>query len=113
MRTVRLIALMLPLVFAPGCFVFDEIDSGMKEMEARAPKDKQKKEGEQQKAGGKEAEKPTYAKATQAWWGAAKSLSTAEGDGDAAGEPIVNCRLSGRSQFMKRSDCVARGGEAK
>jgi hypothetical protein len=95
--------------------VFDEIDSGMKEMESRAPKDKQKKEGEATKTAGKdgkEAEKPTYAKAAQAWWGNARSLSTAEGAGD-ADDPIVGCRHEGRTQFMRRTDCLARGGEAK
>jgi hypothetical protein len=113
MRAARLITLVLPLLLSPGCFVFDEIDKGMEIMEAHTPKDK-KKTGEKETAAkaGKDGEEPlTYSKAAQAWWGNAKSLSTAEGAGDASGDPIVKCRESGRSQFMKRSDCLTRGGD--
>ena len=112
MRATWILALVLPLVLATGCFVFDELDAGMDIMEAHTPRDKKKKEGDAQATAKQEGEKPlTYSQATQAWWKDAKSLSTPPEDGEATGDPIVPCRRAGQSQFMKRSDCLSRGGE--
>ncbi len=42
------------------------------------------------------------------WWQTARTLGSEESD---AG--IARCQLSGRSEFMLRDDCVARGGVPK
>lgn len=113
MRGLLTLALVLPLVFAPGCFVFDELDKGEAIMDAHRPAAKKKKE-EVEAAKSGEAP-PTYSQVTQNWWKDATSLSKAPEQGDdEAGDPnaTVTCKHEGKTFFTRRSDCLARGGSA-
>ena len=48
MRVLLTAAMLLPLAFGSGCFVFEEIDSGMAIMEAHTPAANKKKQAEEQ-----------------------------------------------------------------
>ena len=98
-----------------GCFVFDEIDSGMEIMEAHTPAANKKKKEEAAAQTTKDGEAPpTYSQVTQDWWKDASSLSKApEEEGDAPDpNAMVSCQHGGKTFFARRSDCLARGGRA-
>jgi hypothetical protein len=105
---------------APGCFVFDEIDKagaidnsfvsgGAKPAaapggaNAGAAKPAAAKPG----AGANAAAQPA-APSEKGWWQTARTLGSEESE---AG--ITRCNLAGRSEFMLRDDCLARGGVPK
>jgi hypothetical protein len=100
-------SLALPLA---GCFVLDEIDKGSKVMDdhsAGAGKRK-KEEADAQVAApvGKKGAVDAYFRAEEED-GTTKSFAPGE-----VSEGIVSCKLGGSTQFMKREDCAARGGQA-
>lgn len=107
MRWIRIIALCLVASLGLGCFVFNELDSGSKEMDRYAGHDKTHHAA------------PAPPTATQAnpqaasnspasdWWRKAHTLSSEKVDPD-----IVPCRLHGQVQFMRKNDCAMRGGTA-
>lgn len=113
-----LVALLLGA--ATGCFVGDEIDKASAltkgpaaggEKAAAAPG--AEKGGAAKSAAAKPgADAPNAAKPAAAsakgWWQTARTLGSDESD---AG--ITRCELSGRSEFMLRDDCLARGGVPK
>jgi hypothetical protein len=101
---------------ASGCFVFDEIDSGMEIMEAHTPAANKAKAAEEAKGtkGGKDGEAaPTYGQVTQEWWKDATSLSSAPEEETDGPDPnaTVTCKHDGKTFFTRRSDCLARGGK--
>ena len=114
---VRSLIASLLLVAATGCFVFDEIDNaGTFKPAGAAPGAKvvAKSAGAAEpaaatpKAGAVPANpgaKPA-APSGDAWWKSASSLTSEESDGS-----ITRCAVSGRTEFMKRDDCLARGGK--
>jgi len=108
MRHLRTFALVIPLVFGSGCFVFDELDAGMEIMESHTPADKKKAKQAGQKAEGEKP--PTYQESLQAWWGEAKSINVSKEARLAEDDPMVPCKHQGKTVFTRRSDCVARGG---
>jgi hypothetical protein len=115
MRGLLTLALLLPLVFGSGCFVFDELDKGKEIMDAHTPAAKKKKdEAEAAKAAAGNGEAPpTYDQLTQKWWKDASSLSKApdEEDGEAPDpNATVSCQHDGKTFYTRRSDCLARGG---
>jgi len=88
----------LSIVLGTGCFVFEEIDNGMKELERFDGKT------EAQPAPAKPASQ--QAKEPQVnWWEKARTLGSKPVD-----EGIVRCELDGAVQFMDREDCLGRGG---
>ena len=108
MRLRWTLALAPILLFGSGCFVFDEIDKGMKIMEAHSPNRNKKKQEEE----AKDSEKsPTYRETVHAWWKDAKTLSISPGDRKASDDPMVLCNHRGKTVFTKKSDCIARGGQ--
>lgn len=116
MRGLLTLALVLPLVFGSGCFVFDELDAGMEIMDAHTPAANKKKHEEAEAAKtAKDGEAPpTYSQMTQEWWKDASSLSAApeEGEEDAPDpNATVTCRHGGKTFYTRRSDCLARGGK--
>ena len=82
---------------ASGCFVFDEIDSGMKELE--------RFDGAADEAPATPAAAPPEAAPQASWWEKARTLGS-----EPANERIVRCELDGTTQFMDRDDCLGRGG---
>ena len=108
----RLSALVCVLLLtAPlcGCWVFDEIDSGQKWMADHSAK-REDAVPQDAKAEGKPA--PTgsplaaYEKA-QAEGGKTRTFTPGQ-----VSEDIVACKLGGKTQFMKREHCAARGGQS-
>lgn len=98
MRVAVLVAL---VAFSPGCFVLEELDKGKKTMdELSGAPDTQ---SETQPSGSADAAKP--AADPEAWWKKARTLTPGETD-----PSIVRCDLDGSLQFMRRDDCIARGG---
>ena len=111
--TLRLLFVAGLLGTAPGCFVFDEIDKAGKldnsfvsggAKPAAAP-------GGASAGAAKPAAAKPGAGATAAapnekgWWQTARSLGSEE-----SAEGISRCDLAGRTEFMQRDDCLARGG---
>ena len=114
MVLVRGFVLASVLLFASGCFVFEELDKGMEIMEAHTPAvNKQKKKEEEEAARlAEEGEKPpTYQQAVSSWFESAKTLSRPPGD-ESDEDPMVSCRYDGKTLFTRRSACLARGGRA-
>lgn len=108
-RLVRALAVGLVASLAAGCFVGDEIDKAAaltsgpgpaKKDPAAAPADAKPKQiasaAPKPDAGGPPA---------KSWWETARSLTSEESVSD-----IVGCAVSGRTEFMTRDDCLARGG---
>jgi hypothetical protein len=108
------------LLAAPGCFVFDEIDKAGaldNSFVSGGAKPAAAPGGANAAAGKSAAAKPgagANAAATPAaptekgWWQTARTLGSEDSD---AG--ITRCELSGRTEFMLRDDCLARGGAPK
>ena len=90
-----------------GCFVFEELDSGMEWMERTDAAKKKPSDSSTGTASAQnqnaEQQRPTGAE----WWKKARSLSSDEIDAS-----IVQCQIGGSVQFMRRTDCEARGGRA-
>lgn len=97
-----LLAVALSLVLGMGCFAFEEIDKGMKELE--------RFDGKSKAEPAQPATTPTEQakKPVSDWWEKARTLGSEPRD---AG--IVRCQLDGGTQFMKREDCLGRGGKVR
>jgi hypothetical protein len=111
----RVIACALLSLVLTGCWVFEEIDSGMKWMDEHASADKRQAEEDAPK-------KPPVGFA----WVQAKALElweqVADGGGGSAtraertltpgqvGSDIIRCQVDGRTHWMSVDDCGARGG---
>lgn len=104
MRVASVLALVLLLVPAPGCFVVEEIDSGMKVWKHHSPKKKQVETPPEELA---EAPSAPRAKLDE-WWQSARSLGSDELSAD-----IVSCELDGSTQFMREADCLSQGGRTR
>lgn len=112
MRALASLALLLPLVFGTGCFVFDEIDAGMEIMDAHSPaKNKQKAAAAAGKPTADGEKPPTYQEVVNSWWKDAKSINVSPAERRAASDdPMVPCAHQGKTVYTKQSDCIARGG---
>jgi len=93
----------LTAVGSSGCFVLDELDAGQAFLDKTGSATKKKAETPVAEA--QDGQKPHSSEAE--WWKKARSLSS--GNVDAS---IVRCQLHSASQFMRRSECEARGGHA-
>ncbi|MBW2240366.1 MAG: hypothetical protein JRH01_00130 [Deltaproteobacteria bacterium] len=114
MRVLRFV-LVLPLIFAlGGCFVFDELDWGMAELEKHPIKPKVALERRANRNAQPETPPASASDSfwdeklpdLRAWWKGARTLSSSKND-----ESIVQCRLDGRDQFMRIHECQTRGGQ--
>jgi hypothetical protein len=105
MRTAVALALGLLLAAAPGCYVVEEIDAGMKKWEHNSPKQKKP----EAPPAGELARSPSDAKAARdAWWQKARTIDSGDLSPD-----IVSCEIGGSTQFMRESDCAFRGGRPR
>ncbi len=106
----HLLTASLLLGAATGCFVADEIDKAAaldNGPGAGAPR--AAKAGSPKAAAAKPGTGATAAApAGRSWWETARALTSEESD-----EAIARCELAGRSEFMLRDDCLARGGVPK
>lgn len=111
----RLIALALACCICQGCFALDEIDKGQKELQRYSPRAREaaNAKAEQRKAEAENEEgwlerAGQLAGDVKAWW-TRRSERTPERDPD---DVPVPCDIRGQLQFMRKSDCVIRGGIA-
>ena len=102
----RLALLLLLSALCSGCFVLNEIDSGMEIMEAHTPEDKKKPAAA--KAGDEPEKPPTYSESVQGWFQNAKTLGPRKKGGE---NPMVQCKLGGSTRFTRRTDCQSQGGQ--
>jgi len=91
------------LAAATGCFALDELDKASALSKGPAAK----AAAEKPEADATTAAKPAAPNA-KGWWQTARTLGSDKRD-----EGITRCEFSGRSEFMLRDDCVARGGVPK
>jgi hypothetical protein len=102
----RLVALALTTILGLGCFVLDELDSAKELMDNPSFSDKQEKKPEapeQPQAAPEKAhaDRPSVGE----WWKKTRSLTSGE-----VSDEFVSCELGGATQFMRRPNCLARGG---
>lgn len=108
-RLVRALAVGLVASLAAGCFVGDEIDKAAS-LSQGGPGPAKKPPGaaseEKPKQVASAAAKPNAGGSpAKSWWETARSLTSEDSVSD-----IVGCAVSGRTEFMTREDCLARGG---
>jgi hypothetical protein len=116
----RLLFVLLATVAIGGCFVGEEIDNASNMLGKDKSHQPPAKAGDAKpgdaKPGAKPGEKGTAvasagdaAKSVVAtgkeWWAKATTLGSEESNPEIAG-----CKLAGRTEFMLRDDCLARGG---
>ncbi|MCP5067949.1 MAG: hypothetical protein GY946_15415 [bacterium] len=97
-----------------GCFVLDELDWGMKELDKHpvnpngAPPRAAKQDSKPSAPAAPESESSWEEKLPdmREWWNEARTLGSTQKD-----ESIARCRLDGRDQFMRIDECQARGGK--
>jgi hypothetical protein len=103
----RLIALALTTILGLGCFVLDELDAAENLMDKPGFSDKQQKKkpdaSEQPQAAPEKgrADRPSVGD----WWKKTRSLTSGE-----VSDEFVKCEIGGATQFMRRPNCLARGG---
>jgi hypothetical protein len=105
MRTpnLRRLAAVLASTLCWGCFVFDEIDAGQKEMDRYGGKPASAK-GEATASKGEEA---SPAERARQWWDKARTFEPRSED---AKSEIVSCKVGGAIRFMSQTDCTNSGG---
>lgn len=112
-QIVRSLALVAILALGPGCFVLDELDSGMELMKETSPSAR-KAAAAKAAAEEEEARAPTRKKEgpqidVAAWWKKARTPSSGPKDPETAIE-VVSCRIGGSVRFMSKTDCQIQGG---
>jgi hypothetical protein len=110
MRRVALLGPVACVGLSTGCFVFDELDKGSKELDkhsaTRNDKVKKQEAAAAKAAGPAKAEDPNAKQKT--WWERARTISAA--DKPQTDNPHVRCKVQGKELFMLQSDCVSQGG---
>jgi hypothetical protein len=106
MRWVRIIAVCLVASLGLGCFVLNEIDSGQKELDRYGHTQTNSPPAAAPATGSAKKAQPGTS-STAAWWQKAHTLSS-----DKMDETITSCRIRGHVEYMRKSDCAARGGAA-
>jgi hypothetical protein len=102
----RALVLILVSVLCAGCFVFDEIDAGQKEMDRYGGKGKAKAES----AEVAKSNEPSPKERARQWWDKARTLTPREDD---AKSDIVSCNVDGAIRFTTQTDCQNSGGRVE
>lgn len=105
----RSLGLLALLLVGPGCFVLDEMDSGMAKMKANSPSAKAKADAEAERVEQVPARKDGKPLDLAAWWKSARTPSSGPTDSGERSE-IVSCRIGGGVRFMNKTDCEVQGG---
>lgn len=102
----------LLLLGSTGCFVFDELEKGQEIMDAHTPKER--REAEEAAAAAADAPDAEEGGGVAAmldrakdWWRDTTEPAPVE---RAPEDVAVRCELAGGMQFMRKSDCLVRGG---
>jgi hypothetical protein len=105
----RVTILVLILSIGQGCFVFEELDSSQELLDK--PSFAVKTNKEQQAPPSPEprveveSDEHKASKPIGDWWKKSRSVTSSEAKSD-----LVRCDLGRTTQFMRRPDCLARGG---
>lgn len=117
----RLAAILLVSLWLSGCFVADEIRHGdaLIEQHSVGWREKKKKLEQAEAAAAKEEAETRSKKAQSAgpdvkgklaeWWHENVDEEPAKADPD---DKIVSCKIDGKLQFLRKSDCQLRRGHA-
>jgi hypothetical protein len=113
-----LLPLGLLLCLCTGCFVLDEIDKGHAIMDQHASPERREKEAAEAAAREEQAKSDDDAGLVAGlqeqvanlggWIDDVSKEDPAERD---ASDGVVRCQISGRTQFLRKSDCRVRGGK--
>ncbi len=112
MRRILVVALLASLCQA--CFVLEEIDKGHQLMEQHSPRAREMKAQEEADAGprtaraGAKQEEGTL-DGLKKWWKKKREPAPPKRDPD---DVVVSCRIGGTLHYMRKSDCMLRGGQA-
>ncbi len=90
----------LASIVGSGCFL-GEIDKSMEQYPGGAAAKAKETPKPQAPAAGPDGAKPSG----PSWWSTARTIGPELQD-----ETITTCALAGRTEFMRRDDCLARGG---
>ena len=108
----RALPLILALALPTGCWIGEEMDSGMEILEQHSPKDRREKQAEPERPPAPEAARP--AREGPGLFGSlidwvGKKFEPPPPPPDPSDE-IVRCIFRGREQFLRLYDCELRGG---
>ena len=112
---IHVLVLALVALLASGCFVDDLLDDANSKVGEHTEKTGSDAKSTARRGKGRAAP-PASASTPQpgseeeedqgpGWWETARTVSANERPSE-----IVECSVSGRNQFMKRGDCLSRGG---
>jgi hypothetical protein len=102
----RLVALALTTILGLGCFVLDELDAAAELMDKPSFSNKQQKKSDAPEPPRAAPEKGhAEGPSVGDWWKKARSVTSGE-----VSDEFVKCELGGATQFMRRPNCLARGG---
>ena len=109
----QVLALALVAVLGLGCFVFDELDAAEDLMERPSFSNEKTKQPAKPREPDTPPQQPEAAPEKRLvdrlsegeWWKKTRSLTSGE-----VSDEFVKCELGGKTQFMRRPDCLARGG---
>jgi hypothetical protein len=107
--SLRLVALAMATILGLGCFVFDELDSAENLLANPGFSEQQKKKPDAPKQPHAAPEKAHVDRPSEGdWWKKSRSLTSGE-----VSDEFVRCELDGATQFMRRPNCLARGGRPR
>ena len=108
----RLVVLALTTILGLGCFVLEELDSAGDLMDKPGFADKQQQKQKKKKPAAPEQPQAAPEKghanlpSVGDWWKKTRSLTSGE-----VADEFVKCEVDGMMQFMRRPNCLARGGK--
>jgi hypothetical protein len=112
MRRILLVALLASL--CQGCFVLEEIDKGHQLMDQHSPRAREKAAQEKEareaprsaRAGAKQEEGTL--EGLKEWWKKKREPAPPQREPD---DVVTRCRIGGTVHFVRKSDCMLRGGQ--
>ena len=108
MRNLLLIVSLSCVLGSPACMVIEEVDNAAAKMPNARTRPSTESETSPEPGSSFAAKKDAVLERSQQWWDRATSLSSESVD-----SKIAQCTLGGRTQFMSRDDCLARGGQPR
>ena len=106
----RLLAILLMTQLCVGCFVFEELDTSADMLDNPTfakPEKKAAKPTPSPSPSAKPSSGESVKQQLAGWWNEARSINSGEVD-----ENMVACELGGKTQYMGKTDCLTRGGNA-
>ncbi len=109
----RILAVIVAAWACQGCFVFDELDTGMEIMDQHSPKRRDTAPAPtgsaQTSRAARGKEEPGLLTRLEKWWEERSRPKPPQRD---PSDVIVRCQIAGAVHFTRKSDCRIRGGTA-